>query len=346
MKKIYLCLIAGIVSVALGAQCQRTVLVEEFTQASCGPCAAANPALHTLLTNNASKSVYLKYQVSWPGVDPMNAQYPSVSTRATYYSCNSVPYAVMDGVAVTGASYTGYPGNLTQTKINTEYAITSPFYINVSHFLNAAQDSITINVTYTASQDFTGINALRGHLALVEKHIDFASPPGSNGETDFYNVCRRMYPGPGGQLLSQTWTAGQDTSFYYKYKLPTYIYDINQLALICWVQDNGNKSVLQASESWGPVGVHTYTNAPSAVNLFPNPAKTNATLSFILDGNAKVVVNIYSVTGAMISTENKGLMVAGKHELPINIDMLTNGMYFVELVADDQKAVKSLHVVH
>src|SRR5690349_17429490 len=99
MKKIYLSIIAGSLSVAVSAQCQRTVLVEEFTQASCGPCAAANPALHTLLTNNASKSVYMKYQVSWPGVDPMNAQYPSVSSRTTYYSCNSVPYAVMDGVA-------------------------------------------------------------------------------------------------------------------------------------------------------------------------------------------------------------------------------------------------------
>jgi hypothetical protein len=55
---------------------QRLVLLEHFTQASCGPCASQNPALNALLDNNTTKVVAIKYQTSWPGTDPMNAANP------------------------------------------------------------------------------------------------------------------------------------------------------------------------------------------------------------------------------------------------------------------------------
>lgn len=73
-------------------------LHEEFTQASCGPCASQNPAFNAVLAANTAKATSLKYQTSWPGVDPMNAQNPTdVQTRVNYYSVNGVPDAIMDG---------------------------------------------------------------------------------------------------------------------------------------------------------------------------------------------------------------------------------------------------------
>ena len=331
----------------MNAQSQRLVLVEEFTQASCGPCAAANPSFNALLNNNAAKCVSIKYQTSWPGVDPMNAQYPAaVSARVNYYSCQSVPFAVMDGVPVTGSNYTGYPGNLNTTKINNEYAVTSPFTINVSHFLNAAQDSITIDATVTATQAFTAINYPRCHIVLVEKHIDFASAPGSNGETDFYMVCRRMYPSQTGTSMPLTWAPGDDSTVHVKAAIPSYIYDVNQLAVVCFVQDNGNKNVLQAGYSISPVGVHNYVNMPSQINLFPNPASTKVKLGFTLENSNDVSFNIYSMTGELILTESRGNYAAGKNEIEINIEMLAAGMYTLEFLAGEQKTTSRLNVVH
>ena len=51
------------------AQSQRLVLIEEFTNASCPPCAAQNPAFNILLSNNTVKAISIKYQTNWPGVE-------------------------------------------------------------------------------------------------------------------------------------------------------------------------------------------------------------------------------------------------------------------------------------
>jgi len=75
------------------AQAQRLVLVEEFTQASCPPCASQNPGFNDLIDANPDKIRSIKYQESWPGVDPMNAQNPTqVATRTSYYGVNAVPW--------------------------------------------------------------------------------------------------------------------------------------------------------------------------------------------------------------------------------------------------------------
>ena len=146
MKKIstFLCLFL-VASMIFGQtpKSQRLVFVEEFTQASCGPCAAANPTLNATLSANTSKVVSLKYQTSWPGVDPMNAANPSdVATRVKFYGwISGVPCITKDGDSIPNwpSSYTGYPGALTTTVINTEYAVSSPFTMNLSHHLSVAE---------------------------------------------------------------------------------------------------------------------------------------------------------------------------------------------------------------
>src|SRR5689334_4310145 len=133
MKKVLLLVSLLITTMTLFAS-QRIVMIEEFTNASCPPCAAQNPAFNTLLTANPTKIVELKYQTNWPGVDPMNAQTQNlgVGTRVTYYSVTGVPNAFYDGVAFTGASYVGAPANATQTTIDNEYAVASNFDMNLS----------------------------------------------------------------------------------------------------------------------------------------------------------------------------------------------------------------------
>jgi hypothetical protein len=347
MKKLYSTLAIGIVALSVNAQSQRLVLVEEFTQASCGPCAAANPSFNALLNNNAAKCVSIKYQTSWPGVDPMNAQYPTgVAARASYYSCQSVPYAVMDGDAVTGGSYTGAPGGLTTTKINNEYAIPSAFSMDISHYLNAAQDSIFITAHVTATQAFTGVNYPRMHCVLVEKHIDFATPPGSNGETDFYMVCRKMLPNQTGTMLPITWASGDDTIINIKAAVPSYIYDVNQLAVVCFLQDNGNKDVLQAGYSISPVGIHNFVNMPLQINLFPNPSSASVKVNFSLETANEVSFNIYSMSGELVLSEKRGNYLAGKNEMDINVEMLATGMYNFELIAGEVKSTSLLNIVH
>jgi hypothetical protein len=248
MKKstLLVCMLA-MGSFAFG-QSQRLVLAEEFTQASCGPCASQNPNFNTLLSNNTSKIVSIKYQTSWPGVDPMNAQNASdVSTRVSYYGVSGVPDSPMDGVEQSGASYLGAPANYTQAGIDAEYAVASPFTINLSHTFSSDYDSIFITCVITATANVSG--TLKAHVAMVEETISFATAPGTNGETEFYNVMRKMYPSAAGTTLATSWTSGQTQTITFAKPIPTYIYRKSEIAIVAFIQDDADKSVKQAAYS-------------------------------------------------------------------------------------------------
>lgn len=347
MKKLYVTLVLASLVVVAGAQSQRLVLVEEFTQASCGPCAAANPQFNVLLSANTNKVVSLKYQTSWPGVDPMNAQYTNVSSRVNYYSVGSVPYALMDGAGVTGSSYTGYPNNLNQAAINNEYAVViSPFDLAVQHTLNANQDSVFITVQATATQAYAISTALRLHTVLIEKHIHFTTAPGSNGERDFYNVVRKMIPGTGGTGITNNWTVGQNATYTFAVAIPSYIYDINQLAVVCFIQNSTSRQVEQAAFSISPVGISNQASSPAAINLFPNPASSVARISFNLPNSSDVTINIYNEVGVLVRTEKRRMMTAGKQEVEIDVEMLANSIYMVELITGEMKLTTRLSVMH
>lgn len=347
MKKLYAILALVAVASIADAQSQRLALVEEFTQASCGPCAAANPQFNTLLSANTTKVVALKYQVSWPGVDPMNAQYPNVSGRVNFYNIGSAPYGLMDGVDLAGPNYTGYPNNLTQAVIDNEYSIPSPFDLTVQHTLSADLDSVFITVHATATQAFsTTVNYLRLHTVLIEKHIHFNTSPGSNGETEFENVVRKMLPTTAGKGLASNWTVGQDTTFTFAIAIPSYIYDISQLAVVSFIQDSGTKEVQQAGFSISPVGIPNEGNSPVAINLFPNPASSMARISFSLPNSSDVTIAIYNATGMLVRTEKRSMMNAGKQEAIIDVEMLANGMYIVELLAGEMRSTTKLNVMH
>jgi len=303
MKKITLLVSALALSSSFFGQSQRLTLVEEFTQASCGPCAAQNPAFNALVAPNetAGKIISIKYQTSWPGVDPMNAQTASeVAARVTYYGVSGVPNIEYDGTVLADAA----PSALSQNGINTEYAVSSPFTISATHSFSPDFSTVTINATITATQAISG--TLIGQIALVERQINFATAPGTNGETDFYNVMRKMYPNASGTVLPTTWTVGQSqTITITAAAVPQFIYDLNEVAVVVFVQDNATQNVKQAGfsqpivlpPSTNDAGISATTglNAIScATSVTPSvtvknyaaASLTSCTINYQLDGGA------------------------------------------------------------
>jgi len=283
------------------AQSQRLTLIEEFTQASCPPCAAQNPALNALLDANTTKVVSIKYQTSWPGVDPMNAQTASeVATRVSYYGVTGVPNIEFDGNVLSNAA----PSALTQSGIDNQYAVTSPFTINMTHVYNADYSAATVNIEVTCTQAVNGTLKLRA--ALVEKEIIFDNAPGSNGETEFFSVMRKMLPDASGETLPTSWTVGQTQTFSYQVSTPTYIYDKNQIGFVCFIQNDANKSVLQAGYSapqplmnnaavTGLTGVPliqcaTSFNPTVTIKNNGNTPLTTATINYQIDGGTAVTL--------------------------------------------------------
>lgn len=232
-------------SALVHAQAPRTQLYEVFSGENCGPCASANPTTHALLTANASAIIGLKYQVPIPSAGPIHLENPTEpNARRTYYGVNSAPNARHDGMTIGN----GHSLNLTQSIIGTRQSTTSPFTIQLEHSFNANWDSVFITMTVTAAQAVSSGNWF-ARIALIERHMSYTSPPGSNGETDFYSVMRKMLPNPTGTALPATWTNGQSQSINIAAAVPAYIRDIAELGVVAFVQDDLTKEVAQAKKS-------------------------------------------------------------------------------------------------
>jgi len=227
------------------AQAPRTQLYEVFSGENCGPCASANPTTHALLTANSSAIIGLKYQVPIPSAGPIHLENPTEpNARRTYYGVNSAPNARHEGQIIGN----GHSLNLTQTIITNRQSVTSPFTIQLEHSFNANWDSVFINMTVTAAQAVTTGNWF-ARIALIERHMSYPTPPGSNGETDFYSVMRKMLPNPTGTSLPATWTNGQSQVINIAAPVPTFIRDIAELGVVAFVQDDITKEIAQAKKA-------------------------------------------------------------------------------------------------
>lgn len=357
-KKTYLAIaFAGLFAVSASAQTQRMVLAEEFTNASCPPCAAQNPAYNALLAANTTKVIAIKYQTNWPGVDPMNAQTQSdVGTRVTYYSCTGVPYAPLDGsvTPVSSPNYAGAPANWTQAIINTAYAIPSPFSMTVSHTMSSDFDSAFVTVVVTAAQNYTAAGNLMMRVGMVEKQINFAAPPGTNGETTFESVMRKMYPSATGTNVGSSWTNAQTMTYNFNVAVPSYVYDKNEIAFVAWLQDDANMAVQQSamsqpvlvtndaaasSVSGLPVGVTCSTSiSPSAVIANTGASTlTSCTINFQVDNNTPQTLPWTGsiVSGGTATTSLGSINVtAGNHTLSVWTTM-PNGMTDYNTASDE-----------
>jgi hypothetical protein len=254
MKKILL--LGGMLSAFFFASAQqRLVLYEEFSGENCGPCAAVNPGLWTLLSGgtNPSKIMLIKYQTPIPSGGPIYAQNTvDPGARRSYYGVNSAPNARMDGAMPPGPN-AGHPVDLTQAHIDAAAAIASPFNITVTNTVVGTTLNTSVQVNAVAA--YTGTN-VKLRVALVES-LHFATPPGTNGETDFHHVVRKMYSSADGQAIQNTWTAGQTQTYTTTGEIPAYVDRTNDLFVVVWIQNDADKKVAQAARS---------TNLPLAIN--------------------------------------------------------------------------------
>jgi len=243
----------------LNAQVNRLVVVEEFTNASCPPCAAQNPAFNALLDQNLHQVIPIKYQTSFPGYDPYNRQNPGeISNRTAYYAINGVPGAVIDGVTPNAdyggglgnwdSWYAGAPGGFTQQAL--DFAASQETFIEILIDVEYQQDFSKADVYVTVvNHDSIGISGdLRLHLLLLEEENIWAFPPGTTNERDFTHVMRKMYPGVQGTSISSI-EAGDTLNFSFEAEIPEYIYALDEMSFVAFLQNHSSKKVFNGAIS-------------------------------------------------------------------------------------------------
>ncbi len=334
MKKLLLTALA-VISLCNAQAQQRLVLFEEFSGENCGPCAAVNPGLWSLISasGNASKVLMIKYQVPIPSAGPLYYQNTAdPGGRRTYYGVSSAPNARMDGVVEPWSSISGndgHPADLTQSDIDTRAAISSPFNITVTPTVTGV-NNLSVSVQVNAVSAYTATTA-KLHVALIET-MYFDEAPGTNGETDFHNVVRKMYPGPSGQAISNTWTSGQSNTYTATGTIPAYVDRSNDLYIVAWIQDDGDQTIAQAAKSAklppAPLDAKITAIAPAKGSIFcgsTSPAHTVTVKNTGTTTLTSVKIHTKVGTGAYGAAQNFTVNLAANATTTLTLPAISGG---------------------
>ncbi len=232
----------------------RNILFEEWTSSTCSPCAANNPTIDAFIAARFDSLTPIKYHMNWPspGNDPMYAYNPTQNTdRRTYYGVNSVPHVILDGIVNPSYPYSSAPS--LPDAFYPRKLIGSPMIITVTN-TRIPGDTIKADITV---QNLAPLKAGNYYLRVhaVERKIQYTTPPGSNGETIFYDVFRKAYPTSLGTPVP---TAVGTYYFTFKYKLDLPTWVDTMIYTAAFVQDDVTKEVMNSGKS------RNYTDA---VNL-------------------------------------------------------------------------------
>ena len=171
--------------------------------------------------------------------------------RTGYYSVTSVPNSVLDGNI-----YNGHPSGWNISTVNNRLEDPSPFDILIYHELVENDGIFNVSMMIKATEDVPA--GMKAQLAVIEKHIHFNSPPGSNGEVDFYNVMKKMLPGSSGTELP-AFAPGEYKILQYSWEYQN-VYDVDELAVVGFAQNSSTKEVLQAANSSDELFSPLYTS--------------------------------------------------------------------------------------
>ncbi len=261
MKKQLLIPVFLTLVIGLNAQTPRMSLYEEFTGETCPPCAATNPKLNDTLAlpGNVAKMIAIKWQVPIPSAPTKTwSLYQTDKAeidwrwKATGYGynppINSAPSSKIDGQEATvfGAA-SSHPANLNSAVISAAQSHTSAFSVTMSRAWNKTCTAVNLTVTIQATAPFTSVGPLIFRTVMVERLIQFSVQPGTNGETKFEDAVIKSFPTiQGGVAMAGTWTIGQTQTFTLSCTLPSYTRKKDEVAMVGFIQDDGNRKVQQA----------------------------------------------------------------------------------------------------
>lgn len=324
----------------------RKILHEVFTSSTCGPCAPGNANFQSIVANKDQHST-IKYQMNYPGNgDPYYTT--ENGTRHSFYGINSIPRMEVDG---------GWDGNANSytAQLYDQFAAKPAFVEITGSAAYTWKNTITANITLTPSANFNSAN-LKLFGVIIEKAT--YNNVATNGETEFYNVCRKVMPSTSGLALTGGLTKGTDVtkslsySFNGPYTLPANgkspinlstqnsIEDWTNLAVVVFVQDVTTKEVFQ-SETFDVVA-SGLEELESGISVYPVPASETMVV------NAKDAFMGYTATVSVKNTMGQavhtGMAVNGQYQL--DVKNLANGIYYISIQNGDKVLSRKFVVQH
>jgi len=225
----------------------KLVLIEDFANVSCIPCVQSNKIIESLtrVTYGPSKLAAVKFPTDFPSPsDPFYlAKADYCEARMSYYNIFFAPTTIIDGTLRPSST----DSIAVKTAIDQRLLTEARFDIEVIDSASAENYFVTINLILVNT---TGLNLGETvmHSVITETDIEFEQPPGSNGETKFYDVMRDMLPTNSGEVLSNIIQRGE-LNFEFENAIGS-DWSISHLNTVVYIQDVNTKEVYQTSSTF------------------------------------------------------------------------------------------------
>ena len=246
--------------------------------------------------------------------------------RVSYYGVSGVPNCV-----IAGNQDQGLPSIVTQAAIDAEYARPGLFNITGDAIADLGTNTITIDLSVEAYASFPA-GTIKAHVVLVES-VDYTSAPGSNGETEFPDVMRRMFPSETGTDMNNP-TLGDiiDLDFTYSVQAPIDVYATH---LVCFVQNDIDKEIYMAALVDVQVMNSSEEFETSKVNIFPNPS----TGVFNVSNVANASITVYNTLGEVVKDVQNA-----SYNTALDLSDCAKGAYLVKIISNEKVITKTIQL--
>ena len=279
-------------NVALG---QRIVLLEQFSNSGCPPCAASTPPVLAYAEAHPDQVVAITYHTAFPYIDSMYFENPvEAAARTRFYGIGGVPYSVIDGnyYRSSSSNLVGQIGAQVSAR-----AAVAPGYGIVIRSATAVSGQVdaVVNVMGTA-----GPNDVL-HIVAVEQTVlknSYAASPGANTETEYKYVMRKMLTDTGGLSL-----ATQPSLVSVSWPIHN-VKRVEQIRIVAFVQNRVTKEVLQAVMATPSlVSAMTPLAVEPAFEVYPNPSSGSYALGSLLALLEGAELSLFSSDGRLVKKE-------------------------------------------
>jgi hypothetical protein len=327
-------------NVLVGDSTMRRLVVEEcFTSATCPPCVPGNQRIESVNRSTPNKQVVIKYQQNFPA--PGNDPYYTAEggARRAYYGINAIPYMTLDGGwnensnSFTAAILNEYQRKPAVMRIKGAYTLSRT---------GAVAAAATIRPFFDVPA-----GRLVAHMVVTERHT--MNNARTNGETDFFQVMKKMLPNQDGTPLPAL-TSGQNFYLNQSFNPATLpasqaVEHFDSLRVVVFVQDIVTKEIYQgAYMNLSTTLASRAAQGSVAFELAPNPSTGRTTLYTTLTRPETVRVEVLDALGRPVLSRPQLALGAGSQEIALDLGHSAAGLYTVRLTTSQGVRTSKLTV--
>jgi len=301
----------------------KIAVLEHFTNSAMDTSALADHIINATKTKHPRDVIDLQYHVDFMDLDPMNLHNPEPpSTRSFNYGIPWVPYTVLGGGSQLyhRYDYSDLKAGILENHLRLLTLENPKFDMDLS--VEWMETGLDASVIVTCLMDRFD-EYLQLYMVVIENEV--TAYTGRNGDTVFRNVVLDMLPTAAGKLLIGNWRYGMSDVYADSWTFAPYVEDIEDLAVVAFIQDRNTFEILQAAVEYKDpsVGGSEPFSEPGTLHIYPNPAHRliHVNLGNGTENSSKI--ELFDLHGRIV---HKEIIPPGNHLVQLDIGHLNKGL--------------------